>query len=104
MRLFKYIAINIFLSFILILILLFLFKSGIIKNYIVGGPSKDFFIDLKLNFIPWLECYKLDLNFEVISIKTKLPVHIAEDPLRCVARGTGIALKNIAKFPFLILF
>ncbi len=37
-----------------------------------------------------------------ISIKTKLPVHIAEDPLRCVARGTGIALKNTEKFPFLI--
>jgi rod shape-determining protein MreB len=37
-----------------------------------------------------------------ISMKTKLPVHIAEDPLRAVARGTGIALKNINKFPFLI--
>jgi rod shape-determining protein MreB and related proteins len=30
-----------------------------------------------------------------ISAKTKLPVHIAEDPLRAVVRGTGIALKNI---------
>jgi rod shape-determining protein MreB len=37
-----------------------------------------------------------------ISLKTKLPVHIAEDPLRAVARGTGIALKNIDKFQFLI--
>ena len=37
-----------------------------------------------------------------ISMKTKLPVHIAEDPLRAVARGTGIALKNIDKFQFLI--
>lgn len=37
-----------------------------------------------------------------ISAKTKLPVHIAEDPLRAVARGTGIALKNIHRFPFLI--
>ncbi len=37
-----------------------------------------------------------------ISLKTKLPVHIAEDPLRAVARGTGIALKNTHKFPFLI--
>lgn len=37
-----------------------------------------------------------------ISIKTKLPVHIAEDPLRAVARGTGIALKNADKLPFLI--
>lgn len=37
-----------------------------------------------------------------ISLKTKLPVHVAEDPLRAVARGTGIALKNVDKFPFLI--
>ena len=37
-----------------------------------------------------------------ISQKTKLPVHVAEDPLRAVARGTGIALKNSAKLPFLI--
>ena len=37
-----------------------------------------------------------------ISAKTKLTVHIADDPLRAVARGTGIALKNIGKFQFLI--
>jgi rod shape-determining protein MreB len=37
-----------------------------------------------------------------ISQKTKLPVYVAEDPLRAVARGTGIALKNLEKFPFLI--
>ncbi len=37
-----------------------------------------------------------------ISIRTKLPVHIAEDPLRAVARGAGIALKNIHRFPFLL--
>ena len=37
-----------------------------------------------------------------ISLKTKLPVHVAEDPLRAVARGTGIALKNADKYPFLI--
>jgi rod shape-determining protein MreB len=37
-----------------------------------------------------------------ISMRTKLPVHVAEDPLRAVARGTGIALKNIDNFQFLI--
>ena len=37
-----------------------------------------------------------------INLKTKLAVHVAEDPLRAVARGTGIALKNFEKFPFLI--
>lgn len=37
-----------------------------------------------------------------ISQKTRLTVHVAEDPLRAVARGTGISLKNFHKFPFLI--
>ncbi len=37
-----------------------------------------------------------------VSSKTKLQVHIADDPLRAVARGTGIALKNFNKFNFLI--
>lgn len=37
-----------------------------------------------------------------IAQKTKLNVHVAEDPLRAVVRGTGIALKNTHRFSFLI--
>lgn len=37
-----------------------------------------------------------------IAKKTKLLVHIADDPLRAVVRGTGVALKNIHRFPFLM--
>lgn len=37
-----------------------------------------------------------------IEQKTKLPIHIADDPLRAVARGTGIALKNADNLTFLI--
>ena len=37
-----------------------------------------------------------------ISAKTKLAVHVADDPLRAVARGTGVALKNYDNFTFLI--
>ena len=37
-----------------------------------------------------------------LSEKTNIPVHISEDPLRAVARGTGIALKNVDKFQFLL--
>lgn len=37
-----------------------------------------------------------------LSDKTNLPVKVAEDPLHAVARGTGIALKNVDKFPFLM--
>jgi len=37
-----------------------------------------------------------------ISLKTKLQVHISDDPLRAVARGSAIALKNFHKYPFLI--
>lgn len=33
-----------------------------------------------------------------LSLKTDLPVYIAEDPLRAVVRGTGIALKNIERY------
>ncbi len=33
-----------------------------------------------------------------LALKTKLPIHIADDPLRAVVRGTGIALKNLAAF------
>ncbi len=38
-----------------------------------------------------------------LSRKTKLPVHIAEDPLRAVVRGTGAALKNIVGFRNVLL-
>ncbi len=58
-----------------------IFKTGI---YMAGGGSLLRGLDKR------------------ISHKTKLPVHVAEDPLRAVARGTGIALKNFHKFPFLI--
>ena len=37
-----------------------------------------------------------------ISSKTRLPVHVAEEPLRAVARGTAIALKNVDNFAFLM--
>lgn len=33
-----------------------------------------------------------------ISMKTKLPVYVAEDPLKAVVRGTGIALKYLNKY------
>ncbi|MBR5849979.1 MAG: rod shape-determining protein [Alistipes sp.] len=34
--------------------------------------------------------------------KTGIPVYIADDPLRAIVRGTGIALKNINRFSFLM--
>ena len=37
-----------------------------------------------------------------IAQKTKLPVHVAEDPLRAVVRGTGKSLKNIGRWSFLM--
>ncbi|HMU98352.1 MAG TPA: rod shape-determining protein [Chitinophagales bacterium] len=37
-----------------------------------------------------------------LMLKTKLPVRIGDDPLRAVARGTGIALKNRHRFTFLM--
>jgi rod shape-determining protein MreB len=58
-----------------------IFKTGI---YLAGGGSMLRGLDKR------------------ISLKTKLPVHVADDPLRAVARGTGIALKNAHRFQFLI--
>lgn len=37
-----------------------------------------------------------------LTDKIGIPFHIAEDPLLSVARGTGVALKNIERFKFLI--
>lgn len=36
------------------------------------------------------------------SDRIGIPFHVAEDPLHAVAKGTGIALKNIEKFNFLM--
>lgn len=37
-----------------------------------------------------------------LSKKTKLPVHVAKDPLRAVVRGTKIALENTEAYTFLM--
>ncbi len=37
-----------------------------------------------------------------LTDKINIPFHIAEDPLHAVARGTGIALKNVDEFSFLM--
>ena len=37
-----------------------------------------------------------------LTDKINILFHIAEDPLLSVVRGTGIALKNVDKFSFLI--
>ncbi len=60
--------------------------TDIVKNgiYLTGGGALIKGLDLRL--------YK----------KTGIPVHIAEDPLRAIVRGTGIALKNINRFSFLM--
>jgi len=38
-----------------------------------------------------------------LALKTKLPIHIAEDPLRAVVRGTGIALKSLDKYKAVLM-
>jgi rod shape-determining protein MreB and related proteins len=37
-----------------------------------------------------------------LTDKINIPFRVAEDPLRAVARGTGIALKNVDRFQFLM--
>ncbi|HHP7240609.1 MAG TPA: rod shape-determining protein [Cyclobacteriaceae bacterium] len=38
-----------------------------------------------------------------LALKTKLPIHIADDPLRAVVRGTGIALKNLDSYRAILM-
>ncbi|MCK5704168.1 MAG: rod shape-determining protein [Cyclobacteriaceae bacterium] len=38
-----------------------------------------------------------------LALKTKLPLHIAEDPLRVVVRGTGMALKNLVQLKAVLM-
>ena len=60
--------------------------ADIIKNgiYLSGGGALLRGLDKRLSD-------KIGINF-----------NIAEDPLHAVAKGTGIALKNIKRFSFLI--
>jgi len=52
--------------------------------YLTGGGALLRGLDRRL-------ADKLNINFNVV-----------EDPLHAVARGTGVALKNVDKFPFLM--
>ena len=38
-----------------------------------------------------------------LAMKTKLPIHVAEDPLKAVVRGTGIIIKNIPKYKAVLM-
>ena len=37
-----------------------------------------------------------------LTDKINIPFHVAEEPLLSVAKGTGIALKNVDRFTFLM--
>jgi rod shape-determining protein MreB len=37
-----------------------------------------------------------------LSQKIRLPVHVADDPLKSVVRGTGLALKGYERYPFVM--
>lgn len=38
-----------------------------------------------------------------LALKTKLPIHVAEDPLRAVVRGTGMAIKDVNKYKAVLM-
>lgn len=38
-----------------------------------------------------------------LSMKTKLPVHVADDPLRAVVRGTGLPLKDLDRYKAVLM-
>ena len=38
-----------------------------------------------------------------LALKTKLPIHVADDPLRAVVRGAGLVLKNLNEYRELLI-
>ena len=60
--------------------------ADIVKNgiYLTGGGSLLRGLDKRL------------------TDKIKIPFHVADDPLHSVAKGTGIAIKNVDRFSFLM--
>ncbi len=38
-----------------------------------------------------------------LALKTKLPIHVADDPLRAVVRGTGFSLKNLNNYKAVLM-
>jgi rod shape-determining protein MreB len=38
-----------------------------------------------------------------LAMKTKLPIHIAEDPLRAVVKGTGMSIKDVNRYKAVLM-
>jgi rod shape-determining protein MreB len=38
-----------------------------------------------------------------LAMKTRLPIHVADDPLKAVVRGTGAVLKNLSKYKAVLM-
>ena len=38
-----------------------------------------------------------------LALKTKLPIHIVEDPLKAVVRGTGVIMKNLNQYKSVLM-
>ena len=38
-----------------------------------------------------------------LALKTKLPIHVVDDPLKAVVRGTGIALKGLSHYKSILM-
>ena len=78
-----------------------LFRSGVLQA--LQSTPPELYADIVKNGI-WLAgggalIRGLDKR---LTDKIGILFHVAEDPLLSVARGTGVALKNIDNFSFLI--
>ena len=69
-------------------------------DYIVQGEGELVFSEL-LRYLAGGGAMLRGLD-KRLRDKMNIQFHIAEDPLHAVAKGTGVALKNIEKFNFLI--
>ena len=84
------------------------------EDYVVHGPNQMTALPMEVAVSYQEIAHCLDKSISKIEAailsaldkrlrdKMNIQFHIAEDPLHAVAKGTGVALKNIEKFNFLI--
>ena len=88
---------NFVVSFVLVLFSLFGLSA-------CAGPLDNLKVTVSSNAIHEVEGgFEATLTLgDPTTDRINIQFHVAEDPLHCVARGTGIALKNIDQFSFLM--
>ena len=76
--------------------------QGKLEGYIVICPCHGWRFDVRTGIYLTGGGALLRGLSKRIANKTKLDVHVADDPLRAVVRGTSLAIQNVGKYSFMI--